>query len=79
MWNDVPGDHGSVQFFRFELGGGSRLRQEIFYLAYHLHWPWSEIMNLDIGERRVYVQMLAQRIEDENRSFELLRERLIRG
>jgi len=36
-------------------------------------------MNLDIGERRVYVQMLAQRIEDENRSFEVLRERLIRG
>ena len=79
MRDDLPGHHGSVQFFRFELGDGQRLRQEIFYLAYHLHWPWSEIMNLDIGERRVYVQMLAQRIEDENRSFEVLRERLMRG
>lgn len=36
-------------------------------------------MNLDIGERRVYVQMLAQRIEDENQSFEALREQLMRG
>lgn len=76
MWVFVSGGDGPIEFFRVELGGGRRLRQEIFYLAYHLHWPWSEIMNLDVGERRAYVQMLAQRIEDENRALDALRERL---
>jgi hypothetical protein len=51
----------------------------VFYLAYHLHWPWSEIMSLDLGERRAYVRMLAQRIETENQAFETLSERLRRG
>ncbi len=51
----------------------------MFYLAYHLHWPWSEIMELDVGERQTYVRMLAQRIEAENQAFEALSERLRRG
>ena len=55
------------------------MRQEVFYLAYHLHWPWSEIMSLDVGERRAYVQMLAQRIEEENDAFEALSRRLKRS
>jgi hypothetical protein len=55
------------------------LRQEVFYLAYHLHWPWSEIMGLDLDERRSYVQMLAQRVEEENQAFEALSEQLRRG
>jgi hypothetical protein len=54
------------------------LRQEIFYLAYHLHWPWSEIMDLEIEERRTYVQMLAQRIEAENASLEKWEHQWIR-
>jgi hypothetical protein len=33
-------------------------------------------MNLDIGERRIYIQMLAQRIEDENRALAAWSERL---
>ncbi|MBV7337511.1 hypothetical protein KFU94_56645 [Chloroflexi bacterium TSY] len=68
-----------MQFFRHELGGGLRLRQEVFYLAYHLHWPWSEIMALDVSERWTYVQMLAQRIEAENQEFAEVSERLRRG
>lgn len=36
-------------------------------------------MSLDLGERRVYVRMLAQRIEAENQAFETLNERLRRG
>lgn len=76
MRDHLSRSHGSLPFFRVELGGGRRLRQEVFYLAYHLHWPWSEIMSLDAGERRVYVQMLAERIEDENRAFEAARQRL---
>lgn len=51
------------------------MRQEIFYLAYYLHWPWAEIMRLDVGERRAYVQMLAQRIEEENEAAEALSQR----
>jgi hypothetical protein len=79
VWDCVRGGVGRLWFFYLELGGGRRLRQEVFYLAYHLHWPWSEIMGLDVGERRAYVRMLAQRIEEENQAFEALSERLRRG
>ena len=54
------------------------MREEVFYLAHHLHWPWSEIMDLIIGERRTYVRMLAEQIETENRTVEALNERLKR-
>jgi hypothetical protein len=36
-------------------------------------------MELDIRERRSYVQMLSQRIEVENEEFTTLSERLKRG
>ena len=52
------------------------MRQEVFYLAYHLHWSWSEIMGLDISERRAYVRMLAERIETDNEALEVLNKRL---
>jgi hypothetical protein len=51
----------------------------VFYLAYHLHWSRSEIMDLDMNERQLFVQMLAERIEAENQAFEALGERLKRG
>jgi hypothetical protein len=79
MWYGVQGGAGHLKFFRFELGGGNRLRQEIFYLAYHLHWPWSEVMSLGIGERKVYVRMLASRIEEENHAVDAMAERIRRG
>jgi hypothetical protein len=50
----------------------------VFYLAYHLHWPWSEIMALDVGERQTYVRMLAQRVDAENQAVEELAGRLRR-
>jgi hypothetical protein len=58
------------------LGGGHRLRQEVFYLAYHLHWPWSEIMSLELAERRAYVRLAAERVEEENQAVESLRDRI---
>ncbi len=67
----IRGCDGPIGFFRPELGG-ERLRQEVFYLAYHLHWPWSEIMALETGERQAYVRMLGQRIETENEALEQL-------
>ncbi len=46
--------------------GEEGLRKEIFFLAYHLHWSWSDIMDLDTAERRAYVQLLIEQIEREN-------------
>ena len=42
------------------------LRKEIFFLAYHLHWSWSELMALDSDERRAFVTLLVDQIEREN-------------
>ncbi len=55
------------------------MRQEVFYLAYHLHWSWSEIMNLDAHERRYFVGMLAERIESENQAVDAWQATLKRG
>lgn len=49
------------------------LRSEIFFLGYHLHWPWSELMDLDCGERRAYVRLLAEQIDRENARIEQAR------
>lgn len=46
------------------------LRSEIFFLGYHLHWPWSELMDLDCDERRAYVRLLTDQIERENARIE---------
>jgi hypothetical protein len=51
----------------------------VFYLAYHLHWSWSEIMNLDLVERQAFVRMLAERIDAENAAMDALKDRLRRG
>jgi hypothetical protein len=32
-----------------------RLYQEIAYVAYHFHWPLSELLDLEHAERRRYV------------------------
>jgi hypothetical protein len=42
----------------------------VFYLAYHVHWSWPDILALTPRERRSYVALLAERIEDENRQAE---------
>jgi hypothetical protein len=42
----------------------------VFFLAYHLHWSWTELMDLDIAERRVYVRLLIEQIERENAQIE---------
>jgi hypothetical protein len=39
----------------------------VFYLAYHLHWSWRDILALTPSERQVYVGLLVERIEEENR------------
>jgi hypothetical protein len=51
------------------------LRREIFFLAYHLHWSWSELMDMDTDERRAYVALLVEQIERENAQIEASRKR----
>ncbi|MEO8154442.1 MAG: DUF6760 family protein [Rhizobacter sp.] len=36
-----------------------RLHQEVAYVAYHFHWPQTEIMALEHAERRRWVQEIA--------------------
>jgi hypothetical protein len=46
-------------------GGGvsyplDRLLEEVAYVAYHLHWPYDEIMNMEHAERQRWVDQVAQ-------------------
>ncbi|WP_328667233.1 hypothetical protein OG905_09145 [Streptomyces sp. NBC_00322] len=34
------------------------LYAEIAYIAYHFHWPLSEILDLDHGERGRYIRQI---------------------
>jgi len=36
-----------------------RLREEVAYLAYHFHWPLSEILDLEHAERQQWVEEVA--------------------
>ena len=51
------------------------LRSEIFFLGYHLHWSWGELMDLDSRERAAYVRLLVEQIERENSRIEEARKR----
>jgi hypothetical protein len=50
-----------------------QLRSEVFFLGYHLHWPWSELMNMESDERHAYVDLLIAQIERENARIESAR------
>ena len=65
MWPDVPGQSGSVTFFSSGVGE-EELRKEIFFLAYHLHWSFDSLMDLDVEERHAYCRLLIEQIEREN-------------
>ncbi|MGH8625808.1 MAG: DUF6760 family protein [Gammaproteobacteria bacterium] len=36
------------------------LYEEVAYVAYHFHWPYEQIMNLDHLERRRWVEEVAK-------------------
>jgi len=43
------------------------LYEEVAYVAYHFHWPWEQIMELDHLERKRWVEEIAainRRIND---------------
>ncbi|OLP16631.1 hypothetical protein BST81_19520 [Leptolyngbya sp. 'hensonii'] len=37
-----------------------QLRREVALIAYHFHWSLTEILNLEHGERRQWVQTIDQ-------------------
>ncbi len=43
------------------------MNEEIFYLAWHLHWSPDEILALDVARRHGFVEMVSQRIAAEGR------------
>ncbi|MDT5010225.1 MAG: hypothetical protein QOH57_1842 [Mycobacterium sp.] len=45
--------------------GAERLHEEVSYIAYHLHWPLEDLLNLEHTDRRRYVQLI-QRLNGPN-------------
>ncbi len=45
------------------------MRQEIFHLAYRLHWSYTEIMGLAVDDRREFVRLLIDMLERENEAI----------
>lgn len=46
-----------------------RLHEEVAYMAYHFHWPYHEIMQLDHRERQRWVTEIArinQRLNEQS-------------
>lgn len=66
MQPQVHDDAGSDKFFLAWVGELEDLYREVFFLAYHLHWAHEEIMNLDLLQRRTYLRMLSDAIEQQN-------------
>jgi hypothetical protein len=52
-----------------------QLYREVFFLAYHLHWPHGELMDMTVDERHRFVRLLAEQIEQENARIEAARTR----
>ena len=42
---------------RYPLG---RLLEEVAYIAYHFHWPYEEIMQMEHAERQWWVEEVAR-------------------
>lgn len=66
----VPHDPGLDRFFYDAVGAPEHLRREVFFLGYHLHWPYGEIMRMETAERREFVRLLADAIERQNEAAE---------
>ena len=74
MQPDFPIHPGFVPFFSSGVDLED-LRKEIFFLAYHLHWSWHELLDMEIEERRSYCRLLVEQIERENAQVEAARRK----
>jgi hypothetical protein len=61
---------GLLQFFGSLVGAEERLYKEAFFLAYHLHWGFAEIMEMGTDERWEFVRMLVEQLEREQESMD---------
>ncbi len=68
----AAGQPGHDPFFSAGVGL-DELRREVFFLGYHLHWSFAELMDMESGERRTYVGLLVEQIERENAQVEAVR------
>ena len=53
----------------------AQLQREVFFLGYHLHWSYAELMDMAVGERHDFVRLLAEQIEQENARIEAAHSR----
>jgi hypothetical protein len=44
------------------------LLQEVFFLAYHLHWSRDAILGLSVPERGRYVELLQEQLRQEEQA-----------
>ncbi len=47
-----------------------RLRQEVFLLGLHLSWGYAEVMEMAVAERREYVRLLVNALEQQREAIE---------
>ncbi len=50
------------------------MHKEVFFLAYHLHWSHSEVIDLPIGERWSYITLLSEQLEREQAAVDEARQ-----
>jgi hypothetical protein len=60
----------SRKFFVPGVKGIAALRREIFYLAYHLHWPYESILAMESDERQSFIKLLSDEIQRQNQEIE---------
>lgn len=69
MWRGVSNDFGHERFLPFGVSGEEALLQEVFLLAYKLHWSRQEILALPVPERRRYLKLLGEQLQREQETI----------
>lgn len=64
-----------VRFFSEFVGQEGRLRKEVFFLAYHLHWGCADILDLATDDRWAFVRLLSDQLEREQDALARARQR----
>ncbi|MFZ3566664.1 DUF6760 family protein [Streptomyces sp. BH097] len=61
---------GHVEFLGGFVGEEERLRGEVFFLAYHLHWSHDDILALPTEDRWYYARRLSEQLQEERAAVE---------
>ncbi len=51
------------------------MKEEAFFLAYHLHWSYAEIMAMSTDDRWNFVRLLIDQLEKEKEAMQQSRSR----